>query len=141
MTDRAAAPTARSLCLAAWFAAQGLACIGWWIALSIRSGFRREFLAPADGDHVLLVFAWPDLPLFAAGSLLVAWGIVRRRRWAGGAALLVSGAVLYATLWAVGYWQATGCRALGAAMMAASAVGTCAATGLLLRCPPTGPPP
>ena len=58
----------------AFLTLQGLGCLVWWGVLCLRPEVRQWFTATDAPDTTLMAFAAPDLLLFAAGSLVVAWG-------------------------------------------------------------------
>ncbi len=107
----------RRLCVL-FLIAQGASIAAWWLMLFLRPDTRAAFMAPGADDATLLAFGVGDLLLYGGGSLVAAWGLVRRARWAWPALCVVAGAGLYAALYSVSLPLLSGGGWLGAVIMA-----------------------
>ena len=108
---------------AIYFVIQGVGAVAWWGMLLTFPATRRHFLAPGAPDAMLLAFLLPDLILFAAASLLAAFGLWRGASWAWPVVCAQAAAGAYAELYCVNLMILTrGTVWLGAALMAPSIV-------------------
>jgi hypothetical protein len=107
-----------------YFFVQGIAVVLWWAALLHVPGAKDWFVPPGALSHEFRSLVMPDLAVLAAGSLAVSWMIRAHHRRAGTVALLILGAVLYATVYTVSWALHVDAPALSVALMALSLVGT-----------------
>jgi hypothetical protein len=107
-----------------YFALQATLIAAFWLILWRLPAARTWFLPSGDLPPDFRAFATPDLALVAGGSLTTAWLVSRGSRLARTAALVVSGGVLYATLYTLHWTFAVGAPLLSLALMA----GACALT-------------
>lgn len=120
----------RTLALA-YFAVQAIAVIAWWAMLLILPSTRDAFAIRGASFAALGAFAPGDLALIALGSAAVAVG--RERAWTVNAAWLASGALIYATFYAVIAALTDVSPLLGAMLMLPAAVASVAGSAILTR--------
>jgi len=101
---------------------QGAGVLVWWLVLLFFSAARAPFLAPGAPESTLFAFIVGDVVIYAGGSLLAAFGIARRRRWAWSALCVNAGAAVYAALYALMLPLLSGGAWLGAIFMFPSLV-------------------
>lgn len=99
---------------------QGLGGLAWWSMLWGWPASRTWFMASGSPASTLWAFAPADLLLFVAGSLLAAYGLGRRRRWAWGLLCLHAGAAAYAALYCLALGWLDSSAWLGALLMCPS---------------------
>jgi protein-S-isoprenylcysteine O-methyltransferase Ste14 len=100
-----------------YFAAQGLAVIGWWSLLLFQPGFRHYFYLDADSGTSLMAFWMADILLLGVGSLVVSWLCFRRSQHVSIAAWFVTGAITYASLYCFAFVLLTDLGWLGIVLM------------------------
>lgn len=116
--------------LATWyFAAQGIAVPAWWLTLYASPGSRAAFLPDARLEPSFAAFVVPDCAVLGFGSLAVCYLGGPRPHVAKRLALLVFGALLYATLYTAAWVVFAGAPGLALALMALATV----ACGLAVR--------
>lgn len=113
---------------------QGLCGLLWWACLGMFPQAAAWFLPGVLQPQLAGALAYPDLTLFAIGSMVAAFVCRKFERSAPTASALLLGAVAYATLLSLGFSINFGQGWLGTMMM----LGACAATGLcvILCCCP-----
>ena len=115
----------RSRGAAVYFAVQGLAGAAWWAVMFAAPAWRPLFRTSLLGDEALLLFIWPDLPLFVLGSLLCAAALWRRPSspWTQRLVWFTVGTCAYPALYVTGgtLWTGGEGWAATSAMLAASA--------------------
>jgi len=116
----------------AYLLLQGVACLAWWVLLEVSVTFRGRFELLGD-PRVLDSFRLTDLLLIFGASLIAAWLVMRRSRWALPAATFVLGSMVYATGLVIaltddGLWAAPGPVA-----MLVGCLGTLVAVALIAR--------
>lgn len=104
-----------------YFAAQGLAVLGWWILL-IAVPASRAYFQMGDSEAILLAFWLPDLVLLALGSLLVSACIRLDSKLLTIVLWLVVGTISYATLYCLAFAMMTDTGWLGVVMMLAAMI-------------------
>ena len=114
--------TALKRIAALFFTAQGLGTLLWWCVLLLFPSTRLPFLAPGAPDATLFALLLPDLLLFVAGSLVVAYGLLRAQRWVWPLLCVQAGGAIYAGLYALSMPLVSGGGWLGAVMMLPSLV-------------------
>jgi protein-S-isoprenylcysteine O-methyltransferase Ste14 len=114
----------------AYFALQGAAVAGWWVALVLRPAWRAPFLPNGFPEDALIAFAPADVLLLVIGSWTLALSIAQGWRWTIPLAWLVAGAVDYATLVTLAQSALAGGGWLGFVAMAPAAL---ISTSLALR--------
>lgn len=95
--------------------AQGLGTALFWVYLLMRPDARPLFW-PWD-ERGLIAFFPPDLLFFVAGSLIAAYGLEKKLRWAKAAVLMVAGATGYAGLYTLLIFLLTGQALIAALLM------------------------
>ena len=90
---------------AAYFVAQAVVGTLLWVAYA-SSPQMRSWFGLAARPAVTSSFAWPDLAVIVVASSASALALAARSRWAVPATALTAGAVLYPTVYLVG-WVAT----------------------------------
>jgi hypothetical protein len=97
---------------------QGVGVIVWWGTLLHFPAARQPFLAPGAPETTLFAFLLPDLSVYAASSLVAAYGLWKGAAWAWPALCVNAGAGVYTALYALSLPLWSGGEWLGAAMMA-----------------------
>jgi hypothetical protein len=103
--------------IAAYLAAQAAVGVALWVAWSSSGAARSWFELAADRPSVMDAFVFADLGAAVTGSALSAWGFARAGRWAVPVVAFTAGALVYPTLWLVGWVSLEGTGALGLAIM------------------------
>lgn len=85
----------------AYLAVQGVGVLAWWILLLAVPSARAPFTAHGAPDSVLMAFLLGDVLLVGAGSLVAAWGVAGRTRWAWPVLLVHAASAVYAGLYCV----------------------------------------
>lgn len=111
---------------------QGSAGLLWWVSLHVSPRVRSWFVAE-DGWPVARSLVIADVIGFAMASIVVGFGLLRERPWAGPAALAVCAITAYAALIAAMWTVAPVDRVLPLLAMVAALVGTAAATAVANR--------
>ncbi len=101
----------------AFYAFQALAIAAWWVLLWTAPWTRMWFFPQDLTEQPLLSFWLADAIVAAGGSVVTAWGVASRQRWAGAAAWFVAGGMGYAALYCLNLWRVTGQGAVGAVLM------------------------
>lgn len=96
----------RSVC-AAYLAVQTVGGIIQWIAVFALPAFRRGFELVPDRPAITTAFLVPDV-LAIGLSGVAAFGVWRRRRWAGAVVSAVAGLVAYPTIYLAFYVPTNG---------------------------------
>ena len=91
-----------------YFLVQAITGAAFWLLLWLRTDDRGGFEMLGAERAVTNSFLLADLVLGIVGSLVVAIGVLTARRWAAGAALFVTGGIVYATLYILFWVAATG---------------------------------
>ncbi|MBV9864456.1 MAG: hypothetical protein JO316_03850 [Abitibacteriaceae bacterium] len=105
--------------LAIWFLViEGVGSLIWWSALILTPASRAAFMFPGTSDATLLAFMGADLILFTGASLLSAYGLQQKRKWAWPVLCLHTGAAVYATLYCLALSLLSGGGWIGTIMMA-----------------------
>jgi hypothetical protein len=108
---------------AGYFALQAVVGIALWVGYAASPALRSWTGLVAGHQAVTSAFAYPDLGLIVLGSLLSAWTIEGRRPSAVPFTALTAGAVLYPTLYLLGWVALTRHTGTGTlAMMLAPAL-------------------
>jgi hypothetical protein len=102
---------------AAYFVLQAIVGIALWVGYAGSPTLRSWFGLLAAKRAVTEAFAYPDLGVIVVGSLLSAWALASRARRAVPLTAFTAGAVLYPTLFLVG-WVAMTRGATGSATLA-----------------------
>jgi hypothetical protein len=110
---------------------QGGGLIVWWAMLLAFPATREPFTAPNAPESTLFAFILPDLLVYAAGSFITAYGLAAHKSWAWPALCFVTGATVYASLYAFALPFLSGGAWLGAAFMLPPMVVMCTLTWLL----------
>ena len=108
--------------IVAFLIVQGGGGLLWWAILLSSAPARGLFLAPGAPDSTLLAFLGADLILYVGGSFVAAYGLARRRPWAGLALGVHGGAAIYAALYALALSVLSGGAWLGGLLMAPSLI-------------------
>jgi hypothetical protein len=103
---------------AVYFAAQGLATVGWWAALMLVPAWREPFLGTGVSFGMLSAFAPGDLVLLVPTSAAAAFGIARSTSWAWTPALFAAACGMYASAYSVAVPFTVGGGIGGAVIMA-----------------------
>jgi hypothetical protein len=108
-----------------YFVAQAIVGVLLWVGYA-SSPQMRSWFGLAARPAVTTAFAWPDLAVIVVASLASAATIASRSRWAVPSTALTAGAVLYPTVYLLG-WVATTTGSGGAtlAIMIPPSVLTC----------------
>ena len=113
-----------------YFAIQAAAFAGWWMALLWRKDLRPLFNLHVAPLVALTAFAPGDIVIASLGSAAVAFR--RGEGWSRELAWVVTGAVLYATAYAITASAAGASNPIGAVLMALASAGS-VASALRLR--------
>jgi protein-S-isoprenylcysteine O-methyltransferase Ste14 len=106
----------------AYYFLQGLAVIGWWIVLLSHPPAVEWFRLEEASLVSLWVFSLPDLLLVGPGSIAAALLIYQRSRYAEPTMWLVTGAIVFATLYTTAFAMNTGFGWLGVLLMIVAAI-------------------
>jgi hypothetical protein len=120
----------RSL-IVTYFAVQSVGVVAFWLLLFAVPDLRQHFTIRGADFAALGAFAPPDLLIIAAGSALVT--LQRGKGWGVHMAWLVSGAVVYATLYLVTAALAGVMSPVGAVIMTPPSVASIIASVILTR--------
>lgn len=102
---------------ALYYLLQGISVIAWWATLILAPASRGWFQLEERSQFSLFAFWLPDAVFIAPGSLIAAYFIYSRNRYAPMAMWLVTGAVSYATLYTLAFAMTTDHGWLGVVLM------------------------
>lgn len=118
---------------AAYFIAQGLGVVGWWVALLNRPEFREPFFSTSADPFALSKFLVPGVLVMGGASIAAGWLTLRSSRHRAPVAWMAVGAVLYALIGALAVNWPIGTRPWADALMFGSLAGTAWATKVAVR--------
>lgn len=110
---------------AGYLIAQAICGVVLWVVFAGVPTVRGWFELAADRHAVMDAFVFADLVVVVLGSALSAWGIAGRRSWAVPMVAFTAGAILYPTLYLIGWVSFKGTGALCLAIMVPSTTLTC----------------
>lgn len=118
------AATSMDRALGTYFVAQALVGVVFWSAVQSVDGVRTAIELTDQRAAATDAFFVADL-LIVAGSLVTAWALFTGRSWAPAAAWFTAGAVVYPTIFLVGWVAMTGDSAVGLVVMIPPSTITC----------------
>jgi hypothetical protein len=93
----------------------------WWVVLLLYPASRQPYLADGAPDSTLFPFVVPDMVFYILGSLIVAWGLARKKPWAWPVLCVHTGAIVYSALYGLALPLLSG-GGWGSLMMLPSAI-------------------
>lgn len=109
---------------AAYLAAQALAGVVLWIAWGTSTTVRSWFELLPEEHAVMDAFVFADLGVAVVGSAASAWALRTRAPWALPVVAFTAGAMVYPTLYLVGWVSYVGTGALCLAIMVPPSIAT-----------------
>ncbi len=88
---------------AAYYALQAAVGVGLWVLYAASPTMRSSVALVPGHPSVTTAFAYPDLLVIVVGSLLSTWSVARHRRSAVAFTAFTAGAVLYPTVYLIGW--------------------------------------
>lgn len=110
---------------AGYLAVQAVAGVLLWLVFALSGTVRGWFELMAERHTVMDAFVFADLALVVVGSALSAWAVATDRQWSVPAVAFTAGAIVYPTLYLVGWVSFTEAGALCLAIMVPAAILTC----------------
>lgn len=104
----------------AYLVVQATLAVAWWVGLLVSPDLRGRFELDPSRTEVLDAFLVADLVVFAGGSAVTAWMLVRRTASSPRAAALTAGGAAYATLYLAAWVVAGGHGWMGLVPMTAA---------------------
>jgi hypothetical protein len=124
--SRSAASTTVTRISAGYLGAQAILGIVLWVGLAASSTARSWFELVPGRRAVTDGFRFADLGLIVIGSALGAWALASNRPWATPAVWFTAGAVMYPTVFLIGWVSFTrGVGVVGLAVMVPVSTFTC----------------
>jgi hypothetical protein len=110
---------------AGYLTAQAVLGIVLWVVLLASPAVREGFELVPERRLVTTTFVFGDIGIIVIGSAIGAWGIRERAPWTVPAVAFTAGAVMYPTLYLIGWVALTGTGSAGLAVMVPVSTLTC----------------